>query len=86
MNGNLVNGELERMWKEAAMPHFEVLPQHYVEVLRISKKNFSYDCLSAGPPEYEAGVPTIRARPSVVTFLRTVFTDPSLVTTGDVMV
>jgi hypothetical protein len=27
MNGNLVNGELERM-RKAAMPHFEVLSQH----------------------------------------------------------
>jgi hypothetical protein len=54
------------------MPQFEVLP---LEVLRKSTKNFSYDCpsadvyLSPGPQEYEAGVPTTRARPSGVNVL-----------------
>jgi hypothetical protein len=59
--GWLVDNELGRMWKEAVVPWFKVLSQHF-PLGAEEHHGKSYDSpsqgpdLDPGPPEYEAGV------------------------------
>jgi hypothetical protein len=61
--GWLMNDELERIWKEAVVTSFNVIPRHFPGW---NKENLSQDCRSQGwhsnpgPPEHETEVLTTR--------------------------
>jgi hypothetical protein len=68
-----MNNELERVWKEAIVTYFKILPRHLTGGTEEnhgkpqSQDIRSPDCdLNPGPPEYESGVITTQHRQTVI--------------------